>query len=274
MRTIRTTFGKLFGASLGRVVGHQLTVAAAALATIVTVATGMRPVYMGREPMVKRLVVAASAAEDSSATDARSRAPWALLASPDSAIGSQQFQADRQAFVVDLVATGHVAPARAESLATFAVREAYRKRVPPALVFGVLVTENNTFRSRARSNVGAVGLMQVHRKVWVPTLGKLFGRDLHDDETNLRYGVHILSANLYASAARALTAEGALSRGLLRYNGCVRGTNTRGCHRYPAKVRRAVERFAVAQCADGGYAKCVEEPIRLSIAAGEVVATR
>ena len=146
MRTIRTTFGKLFGASLARVVGHQLTVAAAALATIVTVATGMRPVYMGREPMVKRLVVAASAAEDSSATDARSRAPWALLASPDSAIGSQQFQADRQAFVVDLVATGHVAPARAESLATFAVREAYRKRVPPALVFGVLVTENNTFR--------------------------------------------------------------------------------------------------------------------------------
>ena len=258
---------------LARLFRHQLTVAVVALTAIVTVATGMRPVYVGREPVVRRLVEA-SWASDSMTTEARSRAPWALLASADSAIGSEQFEEDRQAFVADLVATGRVEPTRAESLATFAVREAYRKRVPPALVFGVLVTENNAFRSRARSNVGAVGLMQVHRKVWVPTLGKLFGRDLWDDETNLRYGVHILSQNLYESAARALTAEGALSKGLLRYNGCVRGTNTPNCRRYPDRVRQAVERFAVAQCGDGGYARCVEEPMRLSIAAGEQVATQ
>jgi soluble lytic murein transglycosylase-like protein len=122
--------------------------------------------------------------------------------------------------------------------------------------------------------VGAVGLMQVHRKVWVPLLGKIFGRDLANDETNLRYGVHILSENVYRSAGRARTTTAALSKGLLRYNGCVRGTNTRNCHRYPDKVREAVERHAQAQCGAGGYARCVEEPMRMSIAAGEMVAAR
>jgi soluble lytic murein transglycosylase-like protein len=257
----------MFGTS----VWQQLAMAGAAVVAIVSAATGVRPVYVGREPVVQRLV-AGSWAADSTADGLRARAPWAFLASADSALQSAQFVADRQAFQADLVATGHVEPARAESLATYAVREAYRKRLPPALVFGVLLTENRTFKSRARSNVGAVGLMQVHRKVWVPTLGKLFGRDLANDETNLRYGVHILSANVYRSAARVATTEGALSTGLLRYNGCVRGTNTRNCHRYPDRVRRAVERYAVAQCSAGGYARCVEEPMRLSIAAGEVVA--
>ena len=258
---------------LGTTVRHQLSLAGVAIVAMVIAATGMRPVYVGREPIVKRLVDA-SWESDSAATELRARAPWAFLASADSALRSEQFEEDRQAFVADLVATGQVDVARAESLATFAVRESYRKRVPPALVFGVLLTENRSFKSRARSNVGAVGLMQVHRKVWVPTLGKIFGRDLSDDETNLRYGVHILSANVYRSAAVVQTAEGALSKGLLRYNGCVRGTNTRNCHRYPDRVREAVERFAVAQCGPGGYVRCVEEPMRISIAAGEVVATR
>lgn len=257
----------------GTSVWHRLALAGASIVAMVTVATGMRPVYVGREPVVRRLVAAAWES-DSAVTEARARAPWAFLASADSALGSAQFEEDREAFVADLVATGRVEPARAESLATFAVREAYLKRVPPALVFGVLLIENRDFKSRARSNVGAVGLMQVHRKVWVPTLGKLFGRDLSDDETNLRYGVHILSENLYRSAGRVQTAAGAVSKGLLRYNGCVRGTNTRNCQRYPDLVRAAVERFAVAQCAEGGYARCVEEPMRLSIAAGEMVATR
>jgi soluble lytic murein transglycosylase-like protein len=206
----------------------------------------------------------------------RARAPWAFLASSDSALRSAQFEQDRLAFLADLVGTGRVGHARADTLATFAVREAYKRRVPPALVFGVLLTENSTFKSRARSSVGAVGLMQVYGKVWVPTLGKLFGRNLADDETNLRYGVHILSGYLYRSASKVATAERALSRGLLRYNGCVRGTNTPTCHRYPNKVRAAVEQYAVAQCGAGGYAECVEAPMRASFAAGEEtrVATR
>jgi soluble lytic murein transglycosylase-like protein len=260
----------------GTTVWHRLALAGAAIAAMVTAATGMRPVYVGREPVVERLVAASWKAEtaDSTAIEARARAPWAFLASADSALSSAQFQEDREAFVADLVATGRVAPVRAELLATYAVREAYRKRVPPALVFGVLLIENASFNPRARSNVGAVGLMQIHQKVWVPTLGKIFGRNLLDDETNVRYGVHILSANVYRSATRVQTAGGAVEKGLLRYNGCVRGTNTRNCKRYPDKVRAAVERYALAQCGAGGYARCVEEPMRLSIAAGETLASR
>jgi soluble lytic murein transglycosylase-like protein len=258
----------------GTSVWHRLALAGSAIVAMVIAATGMRPVYVGREPVVQRLVSASWTLADSSAHEARARAPWAFLASADSALNSSQFDEDREAFEADLVATGRVRPARAESLATFAVREAYRKRVPPALVFGVLLIENRDFVSRARSNVGAVGLMQIHQKVWVPVLGKIFGRNLLDDETNLRYGVHILSENVYRSASRMRTASGAVSKGLLRYNGCVRGTNTRNCHRYPDKVRAAVERYAVAQCGDGGYARCVEEPMRMSIAAGEMVASR
>jgi soluble lytic murein transglycosylase-like protein len=250
---------------LGTSIGHQLALAGALIAAIVTAATGVRPVYVGRTPVVQRLVAAAWV--DSTADEVRTRAPWAFLASTDSAMQTGQFEEDRRAFVNDLVATGKVEPVRAESLATFAVREAYVRRVPPALVFGVLLTENRSFKSRARSSVGAVGLMQVYGKVWVPTLGKLFGRNLADDETNLRYGVHILSGYLYRSAAKVSTAERAVSTGLLRYNGCVRGTNTPNCHRYPAKVRAAVEQYAVSQCGDGGYARCVEEPMRASIAA-------
>jgi hypothetical protein len=94
--------------------------------------------------------VGARDAADSAATEVRARAPWAFLASADSALSSDQFEADRLAFLADLIATGHVSPARADSLATFAVREAYRKRVPPALVFGVLLTENRT-SSRGRA---------------------------------------------------------------------------------------------------------------------------
>jgi soluble lytic murein transglycosylase-like protein len=258
-------------------VWHRLALAGAAIVAMVTAATGMRPVYVGREPVVKQLMASSrphARAGDSLALDTRARAPWAFLASADSALRSEQFDDDREAFEADLVATGRVAPARAKRLAGYAVREAYRKRVPPALVFGVLLIENRDFNSRARSNVGAVGLMQIHQKVWVPMLGRVFGRNLLDDETNLRYGVHILSENVYRSVGRAPTAGGAVAKGLLRYNGCVRGTNTRNCHRYPDKVRDAVERYALTQCGDGGYARCVEEPLRMSIAAGEMVASR
>ena len=241
----------------------QLALGAAALAAIVVAATEVEPVYVGRAPVVQRLVTATW--RDSAAA----RAPWALEDSADITMRTAQFEADRQAFAADLVNTGRVAPARADSLATFAVREAYRKRVPPALVFGVLLTENSTFKSKAKSNVGAVGLMQVYPKYWVPTLGKKFGRDLRNDETNLRYGVHILAHYVYraASKAPAEMADGAWRTGLLRYNGCVNGTNTPGCHRYPDKVRQAVEQYATTQCRAVGFDGCVAQPLRLTLVA-------
>jgi soluble lytic murein transglycosylase-like protein len=240
----------------------QLTLGITALAAIVVSAAQVKPIYVGQAPMVQRLVTATW--RDSTAE----RAPWAILAR-DAALATVQFEEDRRAFAADLVATGRLDAARADTLATFAVREAYIRRVPPALVFGVLLTENATFKSRARSSVGAVGLMQVYPKVWVPTLGKLFGRNLRDDETNLRYGVHILSHYVYTTAKRsndpASDAGGTVRTALLRYNGCVRGKNTPNCHSYPDKVMQAVERYAQAQCGSDGFEGCVARPMRLRL---------
>ncbi len=240
----------------------QLALALAATASIVVVSQSMEPVYAGRAPVMKRL------AERTRVDSTAERAPWAV-ASTDSALQSARFAADRLAFAVDLVGTGRVDVLRADSLATFAVQEAYRQKVPPALVFGVLLTENATFKSRARSNVGAVGLMQIYPKYWVPTLGKRFGRNLRDDQTNLRYGVHILRHYVYGAAEDAPGADAAVRTGLLRYNGCVRGTNTKDCHRYPDKVRRAVEEHARAQCTTGNVTECVEQPLQLTLAMAE-----
>jgi len=245
----------------------QLTLGVTAVAAIVVASSQVKPVFVSHTPVVQRLVTASW--RDSAAA----RAPWAL--SGDSAVmTTAQFETDRQAFANDLVATGRIDSTRADSIATFAVREAYRKQIPPALVFGVLLTENATFKSKAKSNVGAVGLMQVYPKVWVPTLGKLFGKNLRDDETNLRYGVHILSHYVYTAAKKAddatTNATGVVRTGLLRYNGCVRGTNTPDCQRYPDKVLRAVEQFALAQCGTD-VEGCIGKPMRLRL---DLVATR
>ena len=240
----------------------QLTLGVTALAAIVVSASQVKPIYVGQAPVVQRLVQATW--RDSAAV----RAPWAL-GTKEIALASAQFEADRRAFAADLAATGRMSAGRADSLATFAVREAYIRRVPPALVFGVLLTENATFKSRAHSSVGAVGLMQVYPKIWVPTLGKFFGRNLHDDETNLRYGVHILSHYVYTAASKsadpASDAGGTVRTALLRYNGCVRGTNTPNCRTYPDKVMAAVERYAQAQCGDDGFEGCVARPMRLRL---------
>jgi len=239
----------------------QLTLGIASVAAIVVAASQVKPVYVAQAPVVQRLVTASW--RDSAAA----RAPWAI-ADGDSAVATAQFEHDRKAFANDLVATGRIDSTRANDIATYAVREAYKKHLPPALVFGVLLTENSTFKSKAKSNVGAVGLMQIYPKVWVPTLGKIFGKNLRDDETNLRYGVHILSHYVYTAAKKADDATqnptDVVRTGLLRYNGCVHGTNTPNCKTYPDKVLAAVEQYAVAQCGtdvDG----CIAQPMRLRL---------
>jgi soluble lytic murein transglycosylase-like protein len=245
----------------------QTALLAASVSGAAYATSRVEPVYVGREPVVQRLV------QQSWRDSAAAHAPWAV-SHADSAVASPRFEADRRAFVADLMRTGRLNAERAESLATYAVREAYRKKVPPALVFGVMMTENAEFRSTARSNVGAVGLMQIHGKAWVPTLGKRFGTNLRDDRTNVRYGVHILSYYLRTSSEQVASTDGALRKGLLRYNGCVRGTNTKGCHRYPDKVMRAVERYAVAQCAGESVAVCVERPLGYLMRGMPLVASR
>jgi hypothetical protein len=242
---------------MSRSLVRQIALAAAALATIVATVTTVRPVYADRQPVVGRLLA------QSWRDTVYERSPW-IQDTTAAALATAQFQADQAAFAEDLLATGQVHEERADELAAFAVREAYVRRVPPALVLGVMLTENRGLASTARSNVGAVGLMQIHAPAWKRSLGKLLGTNLRDDETNLRYGVFILSH--YLRRARDPMGGGeAWRHGLLRYNGCVRGTNTPNCHRYPDIVKARVEEHARALCGDLGFDSCVKRPLVLTL---------
>ncbi len=186
-------------------------------------------------------------------------APWLSLPEP-LAMQHPQFQRDVQAFATDLRGTRQISGERADSIARVAVREAYHRRIPPALVLGVMLTENDRFNPNARSKVGALGLMQIMPRLWTPNLGPILGRNLRDDETNLRYGVYILK-HFAKNTPDTLDAGGVIRTALLGYNGCVRGTNTPDCRAYPDKVRRHVERDARASCAGKRFLECVALPL-------------
>jgi soluble lytic murein transglycosylase-like protein len=106
------------------------------------------------------------------------------------------------------------------------LRESRRQQVPPSLIVAVLLTENTTLRPEAESSVGARGLMQVMPFHAGARLCN--SDDLVDVDSNICHGTLILARNL----RRTSTSVAAL----LRYNGCVRGTNTPDCHRYPGRV--------------------------------------
>ncbi len=189
-----------------------------------------------------------------------SRTPWAD--SPTKvALQSPAFFHDRDSFAMDLVRTGRVGPDRARSLADVAVREAYTRKIPPALVLGVMMTENDEFKSTARSNVGAVGLMQVMPHVWTSVLGSKFGTNLRADSTNLKYGIWILGWLTAKTSKIVVDADDAWRHALLRYNGCVSGSNTPTCHRYPDIVRKHVVESAKSTCGGQSFNQCVAQPM-------------
>jgi soluble lytic murein transglycosylase-like protein len=106
------------------------------------------------------------------------------------------------------------------------LRESRRQQVPPSLIAGVLLTENTTLRPEAESSVGAQGLMQVMPFHAGARLCN--SDDLVDVDSNICHGTLILARNLRATSTSTAA--------LLRYNGCVRGTNTPDCRRYPDLV--------------------------------------
>jgi hypothetical protein len=242
---------------------RHLAVGVGAVGVLVFTATHTRPLYLSDEPVAARLM-SRDAVPAGVLASIVARAPWIHVA--EGAVGTPQFASDSTAFVADLLGTGKVSQARAEELANVAVRQAYRRRVPPALVFGVMLTENDELKSRARSKVGAVGLMQIHGKAWVRPLGKIFGTNLRDDATNLKYGVfilgHLLESYKERDPARAsLQTDDHWRIPLLGYNGCVKGTNTKGCHGYPDVVRRNVTGKARELCRGQNFEACVVQPI-------------
>jgi soluble lytic murein transglycosylase-like protein len=106
------------------------------------------------------------------------------------------------------------------------LREASRQQVPPSLITAVLLTENTTLKPEAASSVGAQGLMQVMPFHAGARLCN--SDDLVDVDSNICHGTLILARNLQATSTPTAA--------LLRYNGCVRGTNTPNCGRYPSIV--------------------------------------
>jgi Transglycosylase SLT domain len=232
---------------------RQVVVAFAAACTVVFTATQVHPVFLGQAPVADRVL--AGSYLDSMPV----RAPWLSLPEP-LAMRHPQFQRDVAAFTSDLLGTGNIGPDRADSIARVAVREAYHRRIPPALVLGVMLTENDRFKQNARSKVGALGLMQIMPRLWTPNLGPILGRDLRDDETNLRYGVYILR-HFARKTPDSLDAREVIRTALLGYNGCVRGSNTPDCRAYPEKVRRHVERDGRTLCGGQGFHDCVALPL-------------
>ncbi|MDQ3998395.1 MAG: lytic transglycosylase domain-containing protein [Gemmatimonadota bacterium] len=241
-----------------------------AAGTVVFVAGQIRPVFVGRSTVVQQLTEPLRDDDVALVGVPLTHSLWipkdAARPKAGSAPASRRsaarfgFEADRRAFVQDLLATGHVGSARAWRIADAAVRQAYALQIPPALVLGVMLTENTTLKPSARSNVGAQGLMQIMPRLWKPVLGRRYGRDLRDDATNVRYGIHILRY-MHDRVSGRVGPDASYRTALLRYNGCVRGRNTKNCHRYPDVVQRYVLRNAKSICRDRTFRECVVMPL-------------
>lgn len=120
-------------------------------------------------------------------------------------------------------------------VASALVREARAAGLEPRLLLAVLLVENPWLDPTIRSSVGAVGLMQVmpvHQGGWS------CGRDLEDIDTNVCLGARVFAHYLDRTG-------GDLERALLRYNGCVTGSNTPDCHLYPGRVLARAGRASV-----------------------------
>jgi hypothetical protein len=240
-------------ARIAKVIGRDAALVVGTLAAIIAGIRFTNPIFTTQPKVVESLIEKAPIAK--AVLDTMAPVTDTLRAA---IVALPEFEADRKAFASDLVATGHMDPARADTVAYYAVREAYLRGIPPAVVFGVMLTENSRFVSKALSNVGAVGLMQVYPKVWLKALQEKFGADLSTDSTNLKYGVYILST--YIKTDKGAANATVVNKGLLRYNGCVRGTNTPHCKNYPSKVAGYVKKQGGSICGNKSFYDCIAKP--------------
>lgn len=131
--------------------------------------------------------------------------------------------ADSTQLIARLLAANGAPLDRAAAAAAAIVKYARLRALDPLLVVGIIGVENASLTPRARSRVGASGVMQV-MPMW-----KRYIRDCGDDlrhvDVNICFGTRILRM--------ALDETRTVREALLRYNGCVRAP---GCHRYAAAV--------------------------------------
>lgn len=125
----------------------------------------------------------------------------------------------------------------AQRIAGAIVTEGGKKNIDPALLVGVLLTEDAQLDPNAKSSVGARGLMQVmpfHAGKWAGCKSA----DLFAIDSNICHGTSILADLIKRSPT--------VASALQRYNGCVRGTNTPNCHTYSGKVLKFAEQAATS----------------------------
>ncbi|MEO8909587.1 MAG: lytic transglycosylase domain-containing protein [Gemmatimonadaceae bacterium] len=130
----------------------------------------------------------------------------------------------------------------ARRIASAIVTQGGKKNIDPALLVGVLLTEDAKLDPNARSSVGARGLMQVmpfHAGKWAGCTSA----DLFSIDSNICHGASILADLIKRSPS--------VSTALQRYNGCVHGTNTPNCHTYSGKVLRFAEQAATQMLSFG-----------------------
>jgi hypothetical protein len=123
----------------------------------------------------------------------------------------------------------------ARRIASAIVVQGGKKNIDPALLVGVLLTEDAKLDPNAKSSVGARGLMQVmpfHAGKWKGCTSA----DLFSIDSNICHGTSILADLIKRSPS--------VSRALQRYNGCVKGTNTPNCGTYSGKVLKFAEQAA------------------------------
>lgn len=208
----------------------------AALVRSVFVAPGPTPRRRAMRPLLLLLLLSLSAA----AWTWSGEAAW--NGAPRSEVDALAFRVERverlftraehvyevEIAPIERVLRGQGADERlARRVATALVTEARKTKVDSRLLLGVLLVENPWIDPEARSPVGAQGLMQVmpfHRGNWRPCAPRL-----DDIEANICHGARIFAHYLQSE-------RGNVERALLRYNGCVRGTNTPNCHSYPTHV--------------------------------------
>jgi len=197
-------------------VSRDVLVAAGAIVAIVFTVRHLHPVFANQPTVVASLTKAMPAAK-AVLVPAQPKAPTDT-GRLGQIVSSAEFERDRKAFSADLMKTGRVTQERADSIAYYAVREAYVNGIPPAVVFGVMLTEN----------------------------------------ANLKYGIYILKQ--YIKTDSGTVKPNDVSTGLLRYNGCVRGSHTPNCKTYPTKVKTYVEKSAASMCGDKSFYDCIAKP--------------
>lgn len=129
-----------------------------------------------------------------------------------------------------------------QRIAVALVREANAVGLEPRLLLAVLLVENPWLDPEIRSPVGAIGMMQVmplHRGAWPDC-----EPDLEDVDANICHGARIFAHYFRRSG-------GNIERALLRYNGCVNGTNTPNCHQYPQHVFARAGRASIVAWLNG-----------------------